>query len=137
MGGRNRFCGGVVRQRGSVLLDERPQSAGAGHDPASVLPRGGTVHPDVARGGHGVRFDSDLEHVCTKHDMTQQHAASSLPAASLRSAIVAERLQRVLAVVAVCPLSTGLLVSVAAHSAPIFSRRLAGAEGGRGGGLTH
>ena len=88
-GGATGSAGGVVCQRGSVLLDERPQSAGAGHDPASVLPRGGAVHPDVARDGRGVRFDSDLEHVCTKHDMTQQHAASSLPAASLRSAIVA------------------------------------------------
>ena len=31
------------------------------------------------------RFDGDLEHVCTKHDMTQQHAVSSLPARSFRS----------------------------------------------------
>ena len=31
------------------------------------------------------RFEADLEHVCTKHDMTQQHAVSSLPAESFRS----------------------------------------------------
>ena len=28
------------------------------------------------------RFDADLEPACTKHDMTQQHAVSSLPAGS-------------------------------------------------------
>ena len=32
-----------------------------------------------------LRFEADIEHVCTKHDMTQQHAVSSLSARSLRS----------------------------------------------------
>ena len=142
--------GRVVRQRGSVLLDERPQSAGAGHDPTSVLPRGGAVHPDVARGGRGVRLDADLEHVCTKHDMTQQHAASSLPAASLRSAIVAERLQRASAGNAPPASSRSLRVPFASWAARLRCRaqrgngqaRTAGAifpppRWGRGVGLTH
>ena len=74
------------------------------------------------------RFDADLEHVCTKHDMTQQHAASSLPARSLRSGDprgtppVRQCRPRSASVLpsrglCVCPCQSELLVCVAAHSA--------------------
>ena len=57
-----------------AILEVRLQRASASHGPTSVLPRGGAVHPEVARGGREFGFDAVLKHVCTEHDMTQQHA---------------------------------------------------------------
>ena len=95
-----------------------------------------------------VRVRCGWNHVCTKHDMTQQHIASSLPAGSLTSGDrrrtpparrCRPRSRQRPRGRRVCPLPAGLLVSVAAHSAatPERAQRAIFPPRWVGGGLAH